>query len=214
MGLFQKKYTDTSSHAPLYTIGGQSTLLIVGLGNPGKEYDNTRHNAGCIAVNAFVEAHDELGGWVTKKDLSCQITNGTFGPMRVIIIKPTTFMNESGRAVQAVQAFYKVAPNKTVVVHDELDIVFGQIRTRMGGGAAGHNGIKSIISHTGDDFGRVRIGINNAHKPLAETSDFVLKSFNNEELAQLSALTREVETILVETIYRGNIIAETRNFIT
>lgn len=213
MALFQKKFTNTSSTAPLYTIGGQSTLLIVGLGNPGKEYEYTRHNAGFICVDAFVQAHNEFGEWVNKKDLSCLLTSGVFGPTRVIVIKPTSFMNESGRAVQAVQAFYKIASTQTIVVHDELDIDFGQIRTRMGGGSAGHNGIKSIATHTGEDFGRIRIGINNEHKATQDSSDFVLKSFNAEEKSQLSALTREAESMMIEIIYRGNVLPETRSFI-
>lgn len=213
MGLFQKKFTNTSSTAPLYTIGGQSTILIVALGNPGKDYEATRHNAGFICADSFVKAHDELSDWVTKKDMSCQISTGTMGPTRVLIIKPTTFMNESGRAVQAVQSFYKVGNAQTVVIHDELDIDFGQIRTRMGGGAAGHNGIKSMISHCGDDFGRIRIGINNEHKPGLDSSDFVLKAFSSDEKKHLPAMTREVEGIVVEIIYSGKVHPETRNFI-
>ena len=122
-------------------------------------------------------------------------------------------MNESGRAVQAIQSFYKIAPAQTIVVHDELDIEFGQIRKRTGGGAAGHNGIKSIIDNCTDDFGRVRIGINNEHKMHADAKDFVLKPFSSDEQDHLSALTREAESILVETIYRGTILAETRTFI-
>ena len=213
MGLFQKKFTNTSSTAPLYTIGGQSTMLVVALGNPGKEYATTRHNAGFICADAFVKAHDELSDWVTKKDLSCQISSGTMGPTRVIIVKPTTFMNESGRAVRAVQSFFKVGNAQTAVIHDELDLDFGQLRTRMGGGAAGHNGIKSIISHCGDDFGRIRIGINNEHKPESDTSDFVLKPFSREEAKQLPAMTREVEGLIVEILYSGKIQPETRSFI-
>lgn len=213
MGLFQKKFTNTSSTAPLYTIGGQSTILIVALGNPGKEYESTRHNAGFMSADALVKMHGELSDWVTKKDLSCLLSSGTMGATRVIIIKPTTFMNESGQAVQAVQSFYKIANAQTIVVHDELDIVYGQIRTRMGGGAAGHNGIKSIISHCGEDFGRIRIGINNEHKPELDTSDFVLKPFSNDEKKHLSAMAREVEGITMEIIYSGKVHPETRNFI-
>lgn len=213
MGLFQRKITNTSSHAPLYTIGGQSTILIVGLGNPGEEYKKTRHNVGFMCVDAFVNAHDELDNWVKKKDLWCEIAIGTLGPVRVIVIKPTTYMNESGRAVQAVASFYKVAPSQTVVIHDELDIDFGQIRTRIGGGSAGNNGIKSITSHISEEYGRVRVGILNEHKPFTDSSDFVLKPFSKEEQSYLPSLTRETESILVETIYRGQLIPETRNFI-
>jgi len=110
MGLFQKKIHSDVKHAPLYTIGGQQTLLIVGLGNPGDSYAGTRHNAGFDCLNAFVAGHDEFGKWVTKKDLSCDIVSGIFGGTRVIVIKPTTFMNDSGRAVQAVQLALSVHP--------------------------------------------------------------------------------------------------------
>jgi peptidyl-tRNA hydrolase, PTH1 family len=213
MGLFQKKLTNTSTAAPLYTLGGQSLLLIVGLGNPGEKYAPTRHNVGYMAVDSFVSAHDEINNWIHKKDLQCDIAIGTLGPSKLLIIKPTTFMNESGRAVHAVQMFYKVHSKQTIVIHDELDIDFGQIRTRIGGGAAGHNGIKSIINHCGDEFGRVRVGINNEHKPLNDTSDFVLKPFSKEEQGNISAMNREIESILVECIYRGNLEAETRNYI-
>ena len=213
MGLFSKKPIETSSHAPLYTLGNQNTVLIVGLGNPGKEYDSTRHNVGFAALDAFVAANDTFDNWIQKKDLKCLMTTGTFGASRVIAIKPTTFMNESGQAVQAVQNFYKISTPQTVVVHDELDIEFGQIRTRAGGGSAGHNGIKSIVSHAGDAFGRVRIGINSQHRTKHDEKDFVLKPFSKDEQAQIDSLNREVISILTEYIYGGTMPVETRSFL-
>jgi PTH1 family peptidyl-tRNA hydrolase len=213
MGLFQKKIHSDVKHAPLYTIGGQQTLLIVGLGNPGDSYAGTRHNAGFDCLNAFVAGHDEFGQWVTKKDLSCDIVSGIFGGTRVIVIKPTTFMNDSGRAVQAVQSFYKIANAQTIVVHDELALPYGQIRTSIGGSSAGHNGIKSLISHCGEDFGRVRIGIDNPDKPNGDTKDFVLKPFNSSEKAHNSALLRETESILIESVFQHKLSTETRSFI-
>jgi PTH1 family peptidyl-tRNA hydrolase len=213
MGLFQKKLQSDVKHAPLYTIGGQQTLLLVGLGNPGDAYNGTRHNAGFDCLDAFVRGHDEFSQWVTKKDLSCTITSGLFGSVKVIAIKPTTFMNDSGRAVKAVQTFYKIANSQTIVVHDELALPFGQIRTSIGGSSAGHNGIKSLIAHCGEDFGRVRIGIDNAQKPTGDTKDFVLKAFNSAEKSHLDALLRETESILVESIFQHKLSAETRSFI-
>ena len=158
MALFQKNPYDSTEKQPLYTLGLNKTVLVVGLGNKGKEYGGTRHNIGFDCIDAFARATD-LSTWVEKKDLKCLLASGTVGNTRVIAIKPTTYMNLSGEAVQAAVNFYKIAPSSITVVHDELDIPFGQIRTRMGGSDAGNNGIKSIIQHMGEDFGRVRIGI-------------------------------------------------------
>lgn len=213
MGLFSKKPIQSSSTAPLYTIGGQSTILVVALGNPGKEYDGTRHNIGFDCADFFVQNNQDLGNWVVKKDLHCHLTSSTMGSTRVIVIKPSTFMNDSGRAVQAAQHFYKVGNAQTIVIHDELDIPFGQIRTRQGGGAAGHNGLKSIISHCGEDFGRLRIGINSEHRTKTEEKDFVLKTFSKAEQEKLPALKTEVNSILTEYIFGGRLNAETRSFL-
>src|SRR5882762_5438852 len=170
MALFQKK-SNTSSAAPLYTLGLQKTVLIVGLGNPGKEYDKTRHNIGFAALDSFAAKLD-FPDWITKKDLKSLISTQTIGDTRVVLVKPTTFMNLSGEAVQAVQHFYKVPDSQVVAVHDELDIPFGQIRTRLGGSDAGHNGIKSLIAHIGDGFGRVRVGVSNDISQKADSTDF------------------------------------------
>lgn len=188
-------------------------MLVVGLGNPGKEYDNTRHNVGFRCVDAFVYAHEAFGNWMVKRDLKCLITTATLGASRVIVIKPTTFMNLSGEAVQAVQNFYKTSPKDTVVVYDELDLTFGQIRLREQGSSAGHNGIKSIIQHTGEDFGRIRIGINNEQRAKNDEKDFVLKNFSKEEQAELPNLDREVTAVLTEWVYGGSLPTETRSFL-
>lgn len=213
MSLFSKKPTQTSSSAPLYTIGSQNTVLLVGLGNVGKEYDGTRHNVGFYALDSFVKAHDECGGWVTKKDLKCDLSTGQFGDTRVIAIKPATFMNNSGEAVQAVQHFYKLSPEHTTVIYDELDVPFGSIRMRKGGGSAGHNGIKSIIAHTHDNFNRVRVGVANEHSAEADSASFVLASFNTSEKSHLTSLAKEVDSIITEGIYGGDLTAETRSFL-
>jgi PTH1 family peptidyl-tRNA hydrolase len=213
MGLFQKKLHSDVKLAPLYTIGGQQTLLLVGLGNPGDSYKGTRHNAGFDCLDAFVAGHEEFGQWVTKKDLTCTLTSGLFGSVKVICIKPITFMNNSGKAVHSVQAFYKISNAKTIVIHDELALPFGQIRTSIGGSSAGHNGIKSLIAHCGEDFGRVRIGIDNTQKPTGDTKDFVLKPFNSTEKSHINALLRETESILIESIFQHKLTADTRSFI-
>lgn len=213
MALLSKKPTETSSSAPLYTMGSQKTVLLVGLGNLGREYDGTRHNIGFACVDAFASAHESLGAWTAKKDLKCQLVSANMGTTRVIVIKPTTFMNLSGEAVQAVQNFYKIPTSEVTVVYDELDMAFGQLRMRNDGGSAGHNGIKSIIQHCGDNFGRIRIGINNEQRAKNDEKDFVLKKFNSEEQSQLVNLSREVTAILTELIYSSSLPAETRSFL-
>jgi peptidyl-tRNA hydrolase, PTH1 family len=211
MGLFQKK-PQVSSSAPLYTLGLSKTVLVVGLGNIGKKYDGTRHNIGFECVDFFAEKAD-LGTWVEKKDLKCRLVNGMAGDTRVIAIKPTTFMNLSGEAVQAVMHFYKIPLNQVIVVHDELDIPFGQIRTRVGGSSAGNNGIKSLIQHIGEEFARVRIGVRNELADTQDSADFVLEKFNREEDAQLNNLKKEATSILTEYTYGNQVTPETRSFI-
>ena len=131
MALFQRR-PQGSDTMRYYTLGQNKTVLIVGLGNPGKEYEGTRHNIGFEAVDRFAGDHD-FPAWIEKKDLKCHFTQTQLGEAKVIVIKPTTFMNLSGEAVQAVANFYKIGAENIIVVHDELDIPFGQIRTRVGG---------------------------------------------------------------------------------
>lgn len=212
MALFQKR-PDLGSNLPVYSLGLTKTLLIVGLGNVGKKYDGTRHNIGFAAIDELA-ARQDFEPWLEKKDLKCLVTTATIGDSRVILIKPTTFMNLSGEAVQAVGHFYKIPTAHTLVVHDELDIPFGQIRTRIGGSAAGNNGIKSIIQHLGEDFGRVRIGIDQENRDKRiETSDFVLTKFSKEEKAELPALLKESTAMLTEYIHGGTLLQETRSFL-
>lgn len=196
-----------------YTVGLNKTLLLVGLGNPGKEYDLTRHNIGFACLDAFVDKTDAMEPWMQKKDLKCLLSSGQIGEARVLAIKPQTFMNLSGEAVQATAAFYKLSPENIVVLHDELDVAFGQIRLRMGGSSAGHNGIKSITQHLGEGYGRVRIGIGPKRPVRIKSEDFVLQKFSDEEQAQLPNLTQEVNALLSEYVYGGQLPHDTRSFI-
>jgi PTH1 family peptidyl-tRNA hydrolase len=212
MSLFQRK-PQTSNPLSYTTIGLNKSLLLVGLGNPGKQYDGTRHNIGFECLDAFVDKTPDMGGWVDKKDLKCLMSSGQMGETRVIAIKPTTFMNLSGEAVQAVSHFYKIHPDHIIVLHDELDIDFGQIRIRKGGSAAGHNGIKSMSQHMGEEYGRVRIGIGPKSPPQIDSADFVLQKFSAEEQGHLTALTRETTAILSELVFGAELPNETRSFI-
>ena len=213
MALFQNRPQASDSHN-YYTVGLNKTVLLVGLGNPGKEYNLTRHNVGFEILDRFVDKHTEMQAWINKKDLKCHLAQGQFGDTRVYAMKPTTFMNLSGEAVQAVMNFYKIAPDFITVIHDELDINFGQIRLRVGGGSAGHNGIKSVTQHISEQYGRVRIGIGPKTPDQIDSADFVLQNFNGDEQLQLSNLAKETGAILTEFIYSGQALpTETRTFL-
>lgn len=211
MGLFVRK-TEIGTHAPLYSFGAEKTILIVGLGNIGQEYDNTRHNIGFDCVDEYQKTHD-FTSWQDKKNLFCQHSSATIGGTKVILVKPTTYMNESGRAVQATQAFYKLSNAETFVIHDELDIDFGTIRTRIGGGSAGHNGIKSITQHCGEEYGRIRVGIGPKTPQQIDSADFVLAKFSQDEAAKLKSLHKEVCNIVDELTASHKLPEQTRKIL-
>jgi PTH1 family peptidyl-tRNA hydrolase len=136
------------------------------------------------------------------------------GDKQVLLIKPSTYMNASGEAVQAVMQYYKIPDEDIVVVHDELAIPFGQIRTRLGGQSAGHNGLESIIQHIGENFGRIRIGIKSAVADKTDSAKFVLSKFSADEQKNITALNKEVAAILSEHVYGSTTLsAGTRSFI-
>jgi PTH1 family peptidyl-tRNA hydrolase len=131
-------------------------LLLVGLGNPGPKYEKNRHNIGFMAVDEIVRRHS-FGPWRAR--FQALAAEGRIGEHKVLALKPTTFMNESGRAVGEALRFYKLTPADAIVLYDELDLVPGKVRVRQGGGLAGHNGLRSIDAHIGNEFRRVRVGI-------------------------------------------------------
>jgi len=208
MALFQKK-PDPGKVMSLYTIGLNKTVLIIGLGNPGKEYEATRHNIGFAVLDHFAQKND-FPDWIVKKDLRCEISSANLGENRVILCKPTTFMNLSGEAAQAIQHFYRVYNQNTLAVYDELAIPFGQLRTRLGGLDAGHNGVKSLIQRLGEDFGRLRIGIGSEVAQKAEASDFVLSKFSKQEQGALSKILQEANALITEYIFSGELPHDTR----
>ena len=131
-------------------------LLLVGLGNPGEKYQRHRHNVGFLAIDAIAAAH---GFGARRKKFQAELREGEIAGEKAILLKPQTYMNESGLAVGAAMRFYKLAPEDVIVFHDELDLEAGKIKAKLGGGNAGHNGLRSIDEHIGNDFRRVRIGI-------------------------------------------------------
>jgi PTH1 family peptidyl-tRNA hydrolase len=212
MSLFQRM-PQAAEPRSYTTVGLNRTVLLVGLGNPGKEYDLTRHNVGFACLDNFVTKNTDMAPWMAKKDLKCVLSSGQLGSTRVLAIKPTTFMNNSGEAVQAVINFYRISLENTVVVHDEIDIVFGQIRLRTSGSSAGHNGIKSVTKAVGEAYGRVRVGIGPKVPEQIDSADFVLQTFNKKELAEMPALLRETSAVLSEYAYGMELPTETRSFL-
>jgi PTH1 family peptidyl-tRNA hydrolase len=211
MALFQRKPQEISQ-MPLYSIGANKTILIIGLGNPGREHDDTRHNIGFAVLDEFA-AKNDFPAWIAKKDLKCHINTANLGESRVILCKPTTFMNNSGEAAKAVQHFYRVYNQQTLAVYDELAIPFGQLRTRLAGSDAGHNGVKSLIQYIGDDFGRLRIGIGSSISEKAEAADFVLGKFTKKEQESQPLILREANALITEYIFGEGLTPETRNIL-
>jgi len=131
-------------------------ILLVGLGNPGGKYAKNRHNIGFMALDEIVRRHC-FGPWRSK--FQGQMCEGTIDGVKVLALKPETFMNESGRCVSAAARFYKIDLKNIVVLHDELDLAFAKIKVKTGGGHGGHNGLRSIDAHMGKDYQRIRLGI-------------------------------------------------------
>jgi len=163
-------------------------VLIAGLGNPEDKYAHNRHNAGFMAVDAIARAYG-FGPW--RRKFSGLVSDGALptpdGPVRTVLLKPQTFYNESGRAVQAAASFYKLPPAKIVVFHDDIDLAPGKFRVKCGGGAAGNNGIKSIAAALGPDFRRARIGVGHPGDK-AKVISWVLHDFTRADAAWLNPL--------------------------
>mgnify|MGYP001586586398 FL=1 len=158
--------------------------LFVGLGNPGAKYAHNRHNIGFMALDRIVEDH-QFTPWRSK--FQGQISNGTLSGQKVLMLKPTTFMNLSGQSVGEAMRFHKIPLDHVFVFHDELDLAPGKLRIKQGGGHAGHNGLRSIHAHLGADYGRVRLGIGHpGHKDAV--AGFVLRDFAKADQNWLVAM--------------------------
>jgi peptidyl-tRNA hydrolase, PTH1 family len=154
--------------------------LLVGLGNPGKEYERTRHNAGFMVVDEIARRFN-VTSW-KKKDSAFQYYDSSRG---VVLVKPTSFMNLSGTPVRLISSWYRTQPENVLVIVDEMDLPFGALRMRPFGGHGGHNGLRSIIATIGDRFPRIRVGVG---RPEYESIDHVLSPFTQDERAQLPAI--------------------------
>jgi PTH1 family peptidyl-tRNA hydrolase len=162
--------------------------LIVGLGNPGADYARQRHNVGFMALEAIA---DQAGGVSWRKKFQGQLADVKLDGVRCVLLKPQTFMNESGRSIQEAARFYKIEASDIVVIHDEVDLAPGKVRVKTGGGVAGHNGLKSVAAHLGPDFRRVRIGVGHpGHKE--KVPGYVLHDFSKSDLSWLEPLLDDI----------------------
>jgi PTH1 family peptidyl-tRNA hydrolase len=173
-------------------------LLLVGLGNPGERYAANRHNIGFMVLQAVAKRHG-VGPWRRRfQGLACE---GPIGGVRSLLLRPTTYMNESGRAVAEAARFYKVTLADVIVFHDEIDLPPGKVRVKVGGGIAGHNGLRSISAHIGNDYRRVRIGVGHpGNKDLVQA--YVLNDFAKSERPWVEALI-EIVADNSEFLVRG-----------
>jgi PTH1 family peptidyl-tRNA hydrolase len=170
-----------------------SIRLIVGLGNPGREYESTRHNAGFWWLDEFARTHNL--SFRSEAKFHGLAARGQLHGHEVFLLKPQTFMNVSGRAVGALAQFYKIAPAEILVVHDELDLPPGSAKLKLGGGHGGHNGLKDIIAHLGTkDFWRLRLGIGHPGE-RSEVSNFVLNDPRREERALIDEAMQRAQDV-------------------
>jgi PTH1 family peptidyl-tRNA hydrolase len=173
-------------------------LLVAGLGNPGREYERTRHNAGWLVLDELARRHG--GSWRSK--FSGSLAELRVGDARVALLKPETYMNESGRSLGGAARFFKVEPGHVLIVHDDVDLEIGRLQARAGGGLAGHNGLRSLAQHLGSqDFLRLRIGVGRPGRgDRRSVADWVLSPFAPEDDpdALVSRAADAVETILAD----------------
>lgn len=172
--------------------------LIVGLGNPGRQYEKTRHNVGFLFLDRLHSA-----GWAAQTKFQCLTAEYALGSSKILLVKPQTFMNKSGACVGPLMRYYKIAPEELLVVHDELEFAEGAVKLKLNGGHGGHNGLRDIIAHLGcREFLRLRIGIG---RPAANLSvaDYVLSAPSRDGLTKIEAALEVVEN-LFELIVRGD----------
>ena len=180
------------------------TYIVAGLGNIGKQYEKTRHNAGFLAIDYIAE---KCGVKIDRVKFHATVAEANIGGARVLLMKPTTLMNNSGVAIGEAAAFYKIPPERVIVLHDEISFDAGIIRIRRKGSAGGHNGLKSIIAHLpGEDFPRIKIGVGKKPSPEYDLANWVLSKIPESDLQAMSERFADISGA-VEDIIKGNIDA-------
>lgn len=181
--------------------------LIIGLGNPGKQYTKTWHNVGFLTADKF-QIQYQLPEFKTKKDFQAELAEGLINNHKILLAKPTTFINNSGQAVSAIANYYKVEPPDIIVIHDDIDLALGKIKIVQNSSAGGHNGIKSIINHLkSQNFTRIKIGIRTNKLDKMDAADYVLSKisiFQNKQIKNSMGNTIEaLELIISDNIQKA-----------
>lgn len=176
--------------------------IILAQGNPGTQYEKTRHNVGFMAVDRYAAAHDLE--FQSKPKFWADIAETSVDGDKVLLVKPTTYYNETGKTARALVDFYKLDTGDVLVIHDELSLPFGTLRTREKGSDAGNNGIKSLNAHLGENYGRIRVGTWNELADKQESFDFVLSKFSAEEQAKLASDILPKIGELIDDFITGN----------
>ena len=180
--------------------GDDGKLIVVGLANPGARYDNTRHNVGAEVLEVLRE---RMGASLKTHKSGCLTAEGRLAGQPVVLARATSYMNESGRPVGQLARFYKTDPANVIVIHDELDIPFGEVRVKFGGGTAGHNGLKSLGNHFGTkDFPRVRVGISRP-PGRQDAADYVLSEFRPGERKELPEIIERAADAVESIVEHG-----------
>lgn len=176
--------------------------LIAGLGNPEARYDNTRHNVGFLLLDRIAAAHN--APWQEKPKFKGHIADIEIGGEKALLLKPTTYYNLSGEAVRTVIDFYKLsAGNDLLIIHDELALPFGTLRTRLSGSDAGNNGVKSVSQHVGQAYARIRVGVANELSDRMDAADFVLSRFTSDELGAMDELTQHTHEFIEDFVHHA-----------
>lgn len=171
--------------------------LLVGLGNIGPEYELTRHNFGFLLLDQIVE---DFGLMSQSKKFKSEVFSGNIAGQKIIALKPHTFMNRSGIAVAEAANFYKIESKNILVFHDDLDLALGKVKVKVGGGNAGHNGLKSLDAHVEKNYMRLRLGIGRPENKEYETADYVLGKFTLEEMNAVSKINEKISDLLEEIL--------------
>ena len=180
--------------------------LIIGLGNPGEKYRNTRHNVGFMALNEFLEANNKKqvanNKFKLHKKSNSEIAELIVSHEKIILVKPQTFMNNSGTVVKALTTTYKLQPTNLLIIHDEIDLLFGEIRASQNASSAGHKGVQSVIDSLGtQDFTRIRVGVESREdKTRPATEAFILQKFSQTEAKKLPNIMTEINKKIEEFI--------------
>jgi PTH1 family peptidyl-tRNA hydrolase len=171
--------------------------LLVGLGNVGREYDSTRHNFGFLLLDQIIK---DYGLKAQSSKFKSEVFSGEINEKKIVALKPQTFMNLSGAAVLAAASFYKIEPKNILVLHDDLDLNLAKIKVKIGGGNAGHNGLKSIDAAIGKDYMRLRLGISRPENSEFETANYVLGKFNKSELEIVQKTNEKISDLIGELL--------------